>query len=468
MWKLGKKLLIGCFRFIFLLGLVINTSAQTPTFSLAGSLSQARVAHSATLLNDGRVLIVGGGQGPDWLDGFWVVSEAELFDPETRTFTSAGTLSRDLHSATLLKSGQVLLVGGETGWAGYSPIVSQTADIYDPLLGQFRPTGSMAVAREYHSATLLRDGRVLIAGGARLSGLDWENLASAEIYDPVTQTFTATESMRYARSAHSVILLADGRVLVAGGQQAAELYDPVTGSFTEADNMVYPRPFTVATQLLDGRVLITGGAVAEVYDPVTSTFLSTGNVQVNQLWHSATLLRDGTVLITGGSGMSPISEIYDPKSNAFTRSVDATFPRVMHTATMLQDGTVVVIGGAQMRDGIHLDFVNPSEIYKGNPSGSITASPNPCNSSAGLCTTHISWSTIEVSNAQVWVKVNYNRETLFAIGTACGDSECPAPWILGNGLTYTFSLYNCDAANCTPIEHQGAQLLSAIKVTGHD
>ena len=126
----------------------------------------ARLQHTATLLPNGKVLVVGGGDGPDLIDGYWVVDQAELFDPTTGSFSSAGVISRDSHTATLLLDGDVLLAGGETGWSDRFPIVSGTADLEKATSGLFEPTGSMAIGREAHAATLLSDGRVLIAGGA--------------------------------------------------------------------------------------------------------------------------------------------------------------------------------------------------------------------------------------------------------------------------------------------------------------
>jgi hypothetical protein len=376
--------LVGLFLPLVLRGVIISSSialAQIPgpasSFSLAANLADARVAHTATLLADGRVLVVGGGQGPDWLDGFWVVSGAELFDLSSGSFASAGTSAHDFHTATLLQSGQVLVAGGESGYSGGSPIITPAADLYDPIMGSFQPTGSMAVARESHTATLLQDGRVLIAGGARLIGIDWESLPFAEIYDPATGTFSVTGSMNEARYGHTSTLLADGRVLITGGWNtgnlsalaSAELYDPVSGSFTLTGNMNFRRSFFVATLLIDGRVLITGGAtaVAEVYDPATGSFQSVGSMSAPRGWHSATRLADGSVLIAGGWGYPralSAAEIYDPATGSFTRTPDLNFGRMMHTATLLSDGSVLVIGGAGMSDGIHLDFINSAEIYR--------------------------------------------------------------------------------------------------------
>ena len=127
--------------------------ASTPGFSVSGSLHDARVVHTATSLNDGRVLVAGGGQGPDWLDGYWNVPGAELFDPVSGSFTPAGTFARQSHTGTMLPSGKVLLAGGEESFF----TATTESELYDPVTGQFQTTGSLVVAREDHTATLLQE-----------------------------------------------------------------------------------------------------------------------------------------------------------------------------------------------------------------------------------------------------------------------------------------------------------------------
>jgi WD40 repeat protein len=229
---------------------------------------------------DGRVLIVGGDDTTSH-----GIASAELFDPKTGTFSPTGsmTTARGFHTATLLPDGRVLIAGGDrAAWTPSEDLAS--AEIYDPKTGAFTPTGSMATARTFHAATLLSDGRVLVTGGT-----DGTNdLASAEIYDPKTGTFAATGSMKDARVYQTAALLSDGRVLVAGGGAdytngiflaSAELYDPKTGTFSVTGSMIEARTYQTASVLADGRVLVTGGygaqaplASAELYDPKAGTF----------------------------------------------------------------------------------------------------------------------------------------------------------------------------------------------------
>jgi hypothetical protein len=456
------------------LAVIAQVSGPPGGFSLSASLGEVRAAHTATLLTDGRVLVVGGGQGPDLIDGFWVASGAELFDPATTKFSPAGTSAHDFHTATLLQSGQVLLAGGESGYSGYSPVITPTAELYDPTTGSFQITGSLLFAREYHTATLLKDGRVLIAGGARLNGINWESLPFAEIYDPAAGTFSVTGGMNTARFGHTATLLADGRVLVTGGGTAsAEVYDPVAGSFTPIGNMNLPRSYHAATLLLNGQVLISGGstsAIAEVYDPPANSFQTVGSLRTPRMWHSATRLADGTVLIAGGwdpfSGSFSSAEIYDPTSGSFTRTADMNFDRLMHTATLLSDGSVLVIGGAGIRNNLHLDFVNPAEVYKtGNATGTISASPNPCILTGDLCTSYIKWATSGVSSAQVRVRMGSGPDSLFATSVSCSGTDCAAPWIAGGGSEYTFTLYDCSSGVCTDTNHGNAPVLGTVRVT---
>ncbi len=430
----------------FAVSALAQAPASTPGFSVSGSLHDARVVHTATLLKDGRVLVAGGGQGPDWLDGYWNVPSAELFDPVSGSFTPAGTFARQSHTGTLLPSGKVLLAGGDLS------TTTAESELYDPVTGQFQPTGSLVVARESHTATLLQDGRVLMVGGVRSQALNWVSLSDAEIYDPVTGTFSLTGSLKDARYGHTATLLPSGKVLITGGFNtqrldtlaSAELYDPATGVFALTGSMSVQRFGSVATLLLDGHVLITGDReTPELYDPATASFEPTGGMLEPRLWHTATLLRDGTVLITGGynaAGIAEIrAEIYDPVKRVFTSAANPHFPRVLHTATSLSNGSVAIIGGADSTDGISLEFINSAEIY--GAVGSISGSPNPCVLSGIRCTTYLTWSTSGISNAQVWVRVGDGPETDFANEQSCGGMDCPAPWIEANGAVYTFTLY---------------------------
>ena len=307
----------------------------TNTFGPTGSLAEARGEQSSTLLQDGRVLVAGGGIA-GWVFAGSFLDSAELYDPAKGTFSATGSLAtpREAHTATLLADGRVLIAGGmETQERSVA-----SAELYDPKTGTFSPTGSMATARAWHTATLLSDGRVLIAGGSPAAWSSGSTLASAEVYDPKTGAFTTTGPMTYSRSFHTATLLADGRVLMTGGSNgsveslfSAEIYDPKTGAFSATGRMTDGREYHTATRLVDGRVLVAGGggdyvnrnflASAELYDVGTGTFSRTGSLTDARTNHTASLLADGRVLVTGGYGAdAPLAsaELYDPKTGAFS------------------------------------------------------------------------------------------------------------------------------------------------------
>jgi hypothetical protein len=338
-------------------------------FSPTGSMSKERLQHTATLLPNGKVLVVGGGVGPDLIDGYYPVPQAELYDPLTGTFSSAGTVTRDSHTATLLPNGKVLIAGGETDGTGTS--TTQSAEVYDPAQATSQPTGSMISPREGHTATLLRDGTVLLVGGEMaVSGpLFWQTLGSAELYDPATGTFSSTGNLITPRVFHTATLLNDGTVLITGGfimggnTASAEIYDPSTHSFTSTGSMAVARSNGTATLLGNGKVLVVGGATAEIYDPSTRLFSPAGPLNIARTWHTATLLSDGTVLIVGGYPSTPTAEVYNPTLSSFTLSGGMSQARFSHTATLLPDGRVLVTGGANSNDGVHIAILNASEIY---------------------------------------------------------------------------------------------------------
>jgi hypothetical protein len=244
----------------------------TGVFSGAGNLTTARGGHTATLLANGKVLIAG---GADQDPGGTGTASAELYDPSTGAFTATGSMSvaRFRHTATLLQNGKVLIAGG-TPRDSSNP--TATAEVYDPVAGTFSATGGMATAREEHTATLLNDGKVLIVGGESpvAGGSGLQPTATAEVYDPSGGLFSTTGAMAEARSLHTATLLSDGTVLIAGGgkdNSTAEVYNENAGSFSITGGMEVGRSGHTATLLSDGSVLVVGGggfaglASAEIY-----------------------------------------------------------------------------------------------------------------------------------------------------------------------------------------------------------
>lgn len=288
-----------------------NSSANTEVFdpatqlfTTAANMSIARSGHSATLLSNGKVLIAGGYNGN-------YLASAELYDPATNSFTPthAMTAARSGHVATVLPNGKVLLAGGVgVGWTFLS-----SAEFYDPATNSFAATGDMIAARESHTATLLANGKVLIAGGHRGRRPSITIYSSTEVYDPASGRFTRAADMTRIRHKHDAVLLADGRVLVLGGSDerdgqpaytSAEIYDPVANTFGATGNMNSSRYKLQGTAVLlsNGNVLVAGGASrAEVFDPSSNTFsYAAGDLETPRLFATATRLRNGQILITGG------------------------------------------------------------------------------------------------------------------------------------------------------------------------
>ncbi len=278
------------------------------TFGALPSMRVPRHSHTATRLADGRVLIAGG-YGP----GGEVLASSELYDPRTQTFTPTGDLhaARGGHVASLLPDGTVLIAGGVG--AGWSFLAS--AERFDPRTGTFRETGSMTVPRESHVAVALADGHVLIVGGHAGRREAMVLYASTEIYDPARATFVASANMRIARHKHDAVRLADGRVLVVAGSDkrddrgqysSTELFDPVRERFVDGPVLQLSRYKHQGTSLLlaDGRVLLAGGAPrAEVLDIATGrSTLVPGRSELAGQFGAAALMPDGTALVTGGYG----------------------------------------------------------------------------------------------------------------------------------------------------------------------
>lgn len=302
------------------------------SFTSTGNMTVRRYAQTSTLLQNGAVLMVGGfsfdataclndGTSP-------VLKSAELYDPSSGSFASTSNMTEERggHTATLLANGKVLVVGGGNSGGGRPPFFgdgSATAELYDPATRVFTSTGSMATGRVGHTATLLASGEVLIAGGLTTASSD--PVATAEVYNPASGVFSPTTgSMTAARAGHTATILQDGRVLITGGFSdqtlagvaTAEIYDPATHSFAVTGSMALARWSHTATLLPNGTVLVVGGEgvssniTAEVYDPLAGSFQPLGFTQSPRSAHSATLLQNGKVIVIGGLFSPTTAELY--------------------------------------------------------------------------------------------------------------------------------------------------------------
>ena len=326
-----------------LIGSALSTFAQsTGTFVATGSMTMSRASHTATLLQDGRVLITGGVNASSGYAG--TAESAELYDPSTGRFTATGnmTTNRAGHTATLLHDGRVLVSGEYTG--------DGTSELYYPGLGAFIQTGGNTDIHSSQVSNLLSNGKVLITGPP-----------SAEIYDPASASDIRLGLLDHGTGA---VVLKDDKLVIVGGS-VVSLFDVTGGSLKLLDR----RPTTevydqTAILLAKGKVLMAGGHLdapgyvttdeAALYDPRRGTVDSTGDLRVSRTSHTATLLPGGRVLIHGGRhfGANPQevrradAEEYNPDTGSFTDAGHGASARVGHTATLLLDGTVLIAGGS--------------------------------------------------------------------------------------------------------------------------
>ena len=273
-----------------------------------GAMAEARYLFEATALPDGRALITGG-FGPQG-----ECRAAEIYDRATRAFTVVpGFTARVYHTATLLGDGTVLIAGGLDceSWQ-----TTDRAQIFRPAQGTFGDAAVLRTPRAAHTATVLKDGRILIAGGVHIGPDGAELLAAAELFDPAAGAFSTVGALGTARYVHGAARLDDGRVLVAGGSDglgaplaSAELFDPVTGTFSAAGSMNAARLYLTLDTLAGGTVLATGGmgeegvlASTEAFDARTNSFSPGPPTWTARAGHRAVVLQNGTLLLTGGAG----------------------------------------------------------------------------------------------------------------------------------------------------------------------
>jgi N-acetylneuraminic acid mutarotase len=339
---------------LLVLCLMTSLTASAQSFALTGSMHTARSAHSATLLNNGQVLVAGGEGNAG------ILSSAELYDPATGIWTVTGSMTtpREAHSATLLPSGQVLVAGGLVA----SGSVTATAELYDPSTGKWTATGSMSNARDGQGVALLPSGEVLVAGGVGTAGA----LRSAELYDPSSGVWTKTGSLNAARST-AATLLADGEVLMAGGSgRTAEIYS--NGTWTYTSQMVNSHGGMREASLDTGNALAYGGTnlssyAGEVYNPSTNVWTEAHNLGVRPPSGPLTALNNGDVLLCGGvdsyHDFNPNGYLYVASSNAWTGgAARMKVVRSAHAATLLQSGDVLISGGSNTSG-----LLNSAEIF---------------------------------------------------------------------------------------------------------
>lgn len=331
-----------------------------------GKLITPRAGHTATLLQSGKVLIAGG-YTPTQVNGSGYLDTAELYDPATKTFSTINSrmsVGRSGHSATLLNNGKVLIAGGWTN----NGIFTDSADLYDPSTNTFTPTGRMNIGRANHGSLLLPDGRVLLAGGL---GETLGGSISMEIYDPNQGTFQQTIDMRYQRSSAMLFLRPDGTVLIMGGTTFdvnGEIYDP------KNNTSVF---LTQDPPIKSGAIPIPGGRVFS-YDFPNAQIINLSTFSVNTYTYSSVsaatgdpvlaYIPSGKILICGGYQLRE-GGTFDLNYLGFNQVGPILFPRIYHTATTLLDGTILIVGGQQFDYAgtciSDCELFDPSKPYAG-------------------------------------------------------------------------------------------------------
>ncbi|QBS44353.1 kelch repeat-containing protein [Nocardia sp. CS682] len=355
----------------------------TDTWTMAGDLPDANLGFenddNMVALSEEQALLAGGADA-----AATAIAATALFDPATATWTTAEPMAigRRLHTVTRLGDGTVLAAGGITGPYKFPMIAVATTERFDPVTGKWSATRTdMGLERCLHTATVLADGRVLVAGG--LAGTALKTTNAAELYDPVADSWAPTGSMTDPRNAHRAVLLADGRVLVVGGAirvdnynvaplAFCEVYDPETGKWTPTGSMAVPRTMHQAVLLPDGSVLVVGGtshgwvagpvfdkhslATTERWYPITERWAPAAAMPFGRDRFHAVTLRSGQVLVFGGGDEQSLNAAftatarYDPYADTWTSAAPMSYGRFDFAATLLSDGRVLAAGGSSSND----------------------------------------------------------------------------------------------------------------------
>lgn len=351
--------------------LTVRPASAQGTWTPTGSMNVARNSPGTAVLPDGRVLVQGGGNASG------AINSAEIYDPSTGTWTPTSNILEG-HAGDggtiRLADGRVLVCGDAIQ---PNPTFTNLCEIYDPVAGTWSRTGGMNFVRAHHRMVLLPSGLILALGGDITTGCYCPQ-TSAERYNPLTGTWTVTGSMAVARSFPSATLLGNGKVLVAGGSlpgasetASAELYDPVSGVWAPTGSMSQARFGQTALLLGNGEVLVAYGITnghgqvtsAELYDPNIGTWSLTGSPSTPLQAQMGVLLNNGQALVTGGlanGGATTVNatEFYDPNSGVWTSGPTMNQARYSHAAVLLFDGRVLVAGG-----NFGSNTLNSAEIF---------------------------------------------------------------------------------------------------------
>jgi hypothetical protein len=365
---------IGSFLFVsvFLMGLVANwvtpASAGSGGFSTTGSMNVPRMDHTATLLANGEVLVTGGTNNST---GY--LSSAELYNPSTAKWTLTGNMTapRNGHDAVLLHNGQVLVAGGLNASLSQCGTLA-SAELYNPSTGTWTATGSMTTGRYSFTLTLLPNGEVLAAGGTNCGN---GGLTSAERYNPATGKWTATGSMTVGNETNWAVLLQNGKVLVLNDI----LYNPTTGTWTAVskDAIFAHAPVVL---LPNGDVYAAGTIQGDsIYNPSTNQWTNFSPPPCTTIHQSCesggVLLVTGRVLVGGGATFVParpypieetngLACLFEPSTLTWTTTGSMSTSRFGESMTVLPNGQVLVAGGDTFdKQAKHLVQTTSAEIY---------------------------------------------------------------------------------------------------------
>ncbi len=409
----------------------------------------ARWDHTATVLNDGTVLIAGGAIFN--VDGnFDNTNECEIYDPVAGSPSQTGFMSseRNSHQATLLPNGQVLVSGG----GGDS-----SSETFDPGSGTWINFAMMNEERQVHAAVLLPNGKVLAVGGFDDSmGVD---TASAELYDPGTQIWTSINSMPYAADTFPAVLLTNGTVLVCGGSfnstgiTNAAIYYPASQTWTNTVPMHEARTGHTATLLPNGKVLVEGGAFdqsAEVYDPVAKTWTVVASMNDSRFSSVAVLLTNGEVMVTG-DGNSDV-ELYDSVHNIWTLTNSLPVAGNHQTETLLANSQVLVTGGSVSEfNGPPEDVIETFSFStnSSNPSATIAVTNTPTSGVVPLTVQFTSPGTDSLGNTVTGWNWNF--------GDGFNSTAQSPSHTYNTAGNYTPSLSVTDSVTSQPVSVTGLQ-----------
>ena len=339
--------------------------SQVPgKWTSVGAMSSPRFIGIQASLANGEALVAGGNSNSS------ILATAEIFSPATNAWRLTGSMAkaREAFAAVTLANGRVLVMGGVGLGVGGRAVVLGSAELYDPATRKWTAAGSLAVPRFRHTATLLNDGKVLVASGCDFDSSCITKTSTSEIYDPATNRWSLSGSMiaTEGRANFTSVRLKDGRVLAIGGNTfvgdlKSEIYNPATRIWSPVPNLRMPRAQNSASLLPSGKVLVVGGLgtdfplqLAVLYNPVTNTWRPTGGMKTGRYGHTSTTLLNGSVIIGGGvtyiaatNQFVPVnsSEIYSEATGTFKPAAPIAFPRLNQTATLLKSGRVLASGG---------------------------------------------------------------------------------------------------------------------------